>query len=72
MLSLELTSNGNGREINGILFETLLSVQTIFVPQSGEQVPVQFGVRITNQSSISYRFHLAGFIPVYLMRMGRR
>ncbi len=56
-------SNSHVVEADSILFETLMPVQTIQVPQQGQSIPVQFGIRITNQSSMPYRFNLPGFFP---------
>ncbi|MFQ4162483.1 hypothetical protein AB0757_12300 [Scytonema millei VB511283_2] len=35
----------------------------IHLPKHGDETPVQFGVRITNQTSIPYRFELQRFLP---------
>ncbi|MEP0910233.1 hypothetical protein NDI45_04805 [Leptolyngbya sp. GB1-A1] len=59
-------------EIDGILFETMLPVQTIQVPQPGEYVPFYFGVHIINQSLISYRFNLPGFFPEIFNSSGQQ
>ena len=72
MSSSEPNANSNIVEVDGILFETLMPVQTIRVPQTGEQVPVQFGVCITNRGSTPYRFDLPKFIPEIFDGDGRK
>jgi hypothetical protein len=59
------------KKVNGILFETLMPVRVIQIPQPGGQLPVQIGVRITNQSSTPYRFNLPGFFPKLLSSTGQ-
>ena len=58
-----MTSCDNGTEIDGICFETLLPEQNYQLPGYGEETPIQLGVRITNNSSIPYRFEFPYFIP---------
>ena len=41
------------------------------LPKYGEETPVQFGVRITNQASIPYRFDLPYVLPEILDPYGR-
>jgi hypothetical protein len=50
-------------EVDGIRFETLLPQPIITLPKKGEEVTVQFGVRITNLSSTAYRFDKHRFLP---------
>lgn len=71
MSSLESSSNSNIIEVDGILFETLMPVQTIHFPQLGETISVQFGVRITNQTLTPYRFNLPGFLPELIDSTGQ-
>lgn len=71
MRSLESNSSSNIVEVDGILFETLMPFQMIRVPQPGERVAVQVGVRITNQRSTSYRFGLEGFVPEMFSENGQ-
>jgi hypothetical protein len=65
------SNNCNTIEVDSILFETLVPVQTIQVPQREERVSFHFGVHIMNQSSTPYRFHLPGFIPELVNRDGQ-
>jgi hypothetical protein len=55
------SNNPNAIEVNGICFETLIPEEIVRLPKYGEETPVQFGVRITNQASIPYRFDLPFF-----------
>ncbi|GAB1537634.1 hypothetical protein NUACC21_02830 [Scytonema sp. NUACC21] len=57
MASSEFNST-NAVEVDSIRFETLLLEQTVRLPKYGEETLIQFGVGITNQASIPYRFNL--------------
>ncbi len=50
-------------EANGILFETLMPEVVVTIPNNGGISPVQFGIRVTNISSHSYRFMLPYVLP---------
>lgn len=52
--------------VGGIYFETLVSEAMVRLPKYGEETPVQFGVRITNQTSTPYRFDLPFVLPEIL------
>ena len=41
------------------------------IPIFGEETPIQFGVRITNNSSTTYRFELPHFVPDILNPHGK-
>ncbi|MBW4542763.1 MAG: hypothetical protein KME43_27095 [Myxacorys chilensis ATA2-1-KO14] len=57
------SSANNAIEIDGIRFETLVPQNIVRLPKRGEEVNVQFRVRITNQTSTPYRFNLQRFLP---------
>jgi hypothetical protein len=65
MTTFESNSN-NFVEVDGIRFETLIPQTMVRLPKYGEETPVQFGVRITNQTSKPYRFDLQRFLPEIL------
>lgn len=65
------SNDSNAIEVNGIRFETLLPVLMVRLPKYGEETPVQFGVRITNQASTPYRFDLQRFLPEFLDSKGQ-
>ena len=51
------SSDNNAVELDGIRFETLVPERELTIPNiKGLKNSVQFGIRITNNSSISYRF----------------
>ncbi|MCD8486464.1 MAG: hypothetical protein LRZ84_06885 [Desertifilum sp.] len=51
-------------EVDGIRFETLVPEREIIIPtKHGEKTPVQFGIRVTNCTEISYRFIFFGLMP---------
>ncbi|MFN6561952.1 MAG: hypothetical protein RMY28_019450 [Nostoc sp. ChiSLP01] len=60
------SNNSSGIEVDGIYFETLVSERKYNLPIFGEETPIKFGVRITNNSSIPYRFELPHFVPEIL------
>ncbi len=60
------SNNSNAIEVDGICFETLMPEEMVRLPKYGEETPVQFGVRITNQASIPYRFDLPYILPEIL------
>ncbi|MEH2377470.1 MAG: hypothetical protein V7K27_00960 [Nostoc sp.] len=65
------SNNPNAIEVDGICFETLMPEEMVRLPKYGEEIPVQFGVRITNQTSTSYRFDLPYVLPEILDPYGR-
>jgi hypothetical protein len=65
MVSTDSTGN-NFTEVDGIRFETLVPNPVLKIPDYGEEVIAQFGVRITNQSAVPYRFNLPSFLPEFL------
>jgi hypothetical protein len=70
MTSSEL-NNSNAVEVGDICFETLVPEQMVRLPKYREEIPVQFGVRITNQASTPYRFDLPYFLPAILNPHGK-
>ena len=60
---MNFESNNNTIEIDGICFETLLTEQNYQLPKYKEEIPIQFGVRIKNNSSNPYCFELPYFFP---------
>ncbi|MEA5565696.1 hypothetical protein [Anabaena sp. UHCC 0399] len=65
------SNNPNAIEVDGIGFETMMSEEMVRLPKIGEEIPVQFGVRITNQASIPYRFDLPLILPEILDPHGK-
>ncbi len=65
------SNNPNAIEVDGICFETLIPEEMVRLPKYGEETPVQFGVRITNQTSTPYRFDLQLFLPEILDPQGK-
>jgi hypothetical protein len=65
------SNNPNAIEVDGICFETLIPEEMVRLPKYGEETPVQFGVRITNQASIAYRFDLPYVLPDILDPQGK-
>lgn len=57
------SNHSNAVEVDGIRFETLVPERMVRLSKYGEETPVQFGVRITNQASTPYRFELQRFLP---------
>lgn len=55
--------NNNVIEIDKICFETLLPEQNYQIPKYKEETSIKLGFRITNNSSIPYRFDLPTFEP---------
>ncbi|MEC4986270.1 MAG: hypothetical protein SAJ37_09910 [Oscillatoria sp. PMC 1068.18] len=54
----------NALTVDGIRFETLVPKWRIAIPKQEDiQKPVQFGLKITNQSSLPYRFSFFGLMP---------
>ncbi|MUG93752.1 hypothetical protein F7734_15535 [Scytonema sp. UIC 10036] len=64
------SNSSNAIEVDGIRFETLVPEQTVYLPKYGEETPIQFGVRITNQTSTPYRFDLPHVLPEMLDPQG--
>lgn len=64
------SNNPNVIEVDGIWFETLMPEEVVYLPNFGEETPVQFGVRITNHTSNPYRFDLPFFWPEILNSYG--
>lgn len=65
----ELINESNSEqsiEVNGIKFETLVPEPIVTIPKPGERTFLNLGVRITNISSISYRFDIEQFYPELL------
>jgi phosphoribosylformylglycinamidine (FGAM) synthase PurS component len=60
------SNNPNATEVDGICFESLVPEEMVRLPKYEEEIPVQFGVRITNQASIPYRFDLPFVLPEIL------
>jgi len=65
MTSFEL-NDSDVLEVDGIQFRTLLPEEVVYLPKHGEETSIQFGVQITNQTSIPYRFNLQRFLPEIL------
>ncbi|MEH2461150.1 MAG: hypothetical protein V7K34_28355 [Nostoc sp.] len=65
------SNNSSGIEVDGIYFETLVSERKYNLPIFGEETPIKFGVRITNNSSSPYRFELPQFVPEILNPHGK-
>jgi hypothetical protein len=59
-------NNPNAIQVDGIQFETLVPERIYRIPKYGEETSVQFGVRITNQTSTPYRFDLPYVLPEIL------
>jgi hypothetical protein len=66
------SNNPNAIVEDGICFETLVPEQMVRLPKYGEESPVKFGVRITNQASTPYRFDLPFVLPEMLNPHGER
>ncbi|TAE59768.1 MAG: hypothetical protein EAZ76_05685 [Nostocales cyanobacterium] len=62
------SNNKNAVEVDDIRFETIVPEGSYRLPKygDGEETPIQFGVRITNQTSTPYRFELPLFVPEIL------
>ncbi|MBF2007856.1 MAG: hypothetical protein IGS49_21000 [Chlorogloeopsis fritschii C42_A2020_084] len=60
-------ANKNAVEVDGIQFETFMPKQILTIPKKHPDAttPVQFGLRITNLSSTSYRFKFHGLMPQF-------
>jgi hypothetical protein len=65
MTSFELNES-DVLEVDGIQFRTLLPEEVVYLPKHGEETSIQFGVQITNQTSVPYRFNLQRFLPEIL------
>ncbi|GAX34025.1 hypothetical protein [Nodularia sp. NIES-3585] len=65
------SNNPNAIEVDGICFETLIPEAIIHLPKYGEETPVQFGIRINNQTLTPYRFDLPYFLPEILDTHGK-
>jgi hypothetical protein len=65
------SNNSHVIEVDGICFETLLPERIYRLPKYEEETPIQFGVRITNNSSTPYRFELPRFEPEILNPHGK-
>jgi hypothetical protein len=65
------SNNKNAVEVDGIRFETIVPERSYRLPKYGEETPIQFGVRITNQTSTPYRFDLPQFFPEILNSHGK-
>lgn len=65
------SNSSSGIEVEGIYFETLVSDRKYNIPIFGEETPIKFGVRITNNSSTPYRFELPHFVPEILNPHGK-
>lgn len=65
------SNNSSGIEVDGIYFETLVSERKYNLPIFGEETPIKFGARITNNSSTPYRFELPQFVPEILNPHGK-
>jgi hypothetical protein len=70
-MTLEQSNNSSGIEVDGIYFETLVSERKYNLPIFGEETPMKFGVRITNNSLTPYRFELPHFVPEILNPHGK-
>jgi len=70
MTSFEL-NDSDVLEVDGIQFRTLLSEEVVYLPKHGEETSIQFGVQITNQTSVPYRFDLQQFLPEILDPQGK-
>ncbi|MEH2242117.1 MAG: hypothetical protein V7K85_05040 [Nostoc sp.] len=57
------SNNPNTIEVDEICFENFIPEAMVCLPKYGEEIPVQVGVRITNQASIPYRFDLPYVLP---------
>ncbi|OYE00393.1 hypothetical protein [Nostoc sp. 'Peltigera membranacea cyanobiont' 232] len=65
------SNNPNVIGVDEICFETIMPNNIVRLPKYGEEIPVQFGVRITNQASIPYHFDLPYVLPEILDPYGR-
>ncbi|QLE59184.1 hypothetical protein FD725_29005 [Nostoc sp. TCL26-01] len=65
------SNNPKTIEVDGIQFETLVPERMYRLPKYGEETDIQFGVRITNQTSTPYRFELPMFVPEILNPHGK-
>jgi hypothetical protein len=70
MTSFEL-NDSDVLEVDGIQFRTLLPEEVVYLPKHGEETSTQFGVQITNQTSIPYRFDVQQFFPEILDPQGK-
>jgi len=70
MTSFEL-NDSDVLEVDGIQFRTLIPEEVVYLPKHGEETSIQFGVQITNQTSIPYRFDLQRFLPEILDPQGK-
>ncbi len=58
------STNSNTVEVDGIRFKTLVPERVLMIPTREDvKTPVQFGIRVTNLSSIPYRFIFFGLMP---------
>ncbi|OCR02853.1 hypothetical protein BCD67_16380 [Oscillatoriales cyanobacterium USR001] len=60
-------------EVDGIRFQTLVPEHALPIPplQPGADTPVQFGIRITNNTQTSHRFLLFFLFPTFLNAEGQ-
>lgn len=58
------STNNKTVEVDGIRFETLVPEREILIPtKHDDKTPVQFGIRVTNLSEITYRFIFFRLMP---------
>ena len=66
------SNDSNAVEVDGIRFETLVPERVLIIPtREDAKTPVQFGIRVTNLSSIPYRFIFFRLMPELQDALGR-
>jgi hypothetical protein len=64
-------SNNPSTELDGIVFKNLVSNNIVIIPKYRRETSLNFGVRITNKTSIPYRFDLPHILPDILDSNGK-
>ncbi len=57
------SNNNQFVEVDSIRFETLVPQPIVTLPKDGEEITIQFGVRITNLTSTAYQNDKHRFLP---------
>ncbi|MBE9120421.1 hypothetical protein IQ269_06255 [Tychonema sp. LEGE 07199] len=68
LTSVQLTDTNNSVEVDGVIFETVVPNQVVTIPENMPDIktPWQFGIRITNKTSLPIRFNKYHLTPEFL------
>ncbi|MBE9162728.1 MULTISPECIES: hypothetical protein [Microcoleaceae] len=68
LTSVQLTDTNNSVEVDGVIFETVVPNQVVTIPENMPDIktPWQFGIRITNKTSLPIRFNKYHLTPEFI------